>query len=132
MAGDDEDSWKSILEAEGYDVECVLSGLGEIPGIRKLYAAHAAQAINEVEQSEAVADSSDMASPVELASKGSVPVFGNAINDGTYDIDVECSSSMFPIESCKLDADNGSLTATLFMGGTGYRYVYPGGGCVYF
>ncbi len=126
MAGDDEDSWKSILTSEGYDVECVLSGLGEISGIRKLYAAHAASAINEIQQSDAVASSSDMAAPVELTSQGAAPVFGKDIQDGSYDIDVECSSSMFPIESCELDVNSGDMTATLFMGGTGYRYVYPG------
>ncbi|MCK4257647.1 MAG: sirohydrochlorin cobaltochelatase [Halanaerobiales bacterium] len=29
MAGDEEDSWKSVLESEGFEVECVLKGLGE-------------------------------------------------------------------------------------------------------
>ncbi len=41
MAGDEEDSWKSILEAEGFEVECILRGLGENPNIRKCFLAHA-------------------------------------------------------------------------------------------
>lgn len=41
MAGDEPDSWKSLLEAEGVEVECVLKGLGEYDAIRALYAAHA-------------------------------------------------------------------------------------------
>lgn len=44
MAGGEEDSWKSLLEAEGYEVTCVLKGLGEYKGIQKLYAEHARQA----------------------------------------------------------------------------------------
>ena len=32
MAGDEEDSWKSQLQASGYEVECVLKGLGEFEG----------------------------------------------------------------------------------------------------
>ena len=41
LAGDEPDSWKSMLEAEGYQVSCVLRGLGENPGVRALFAAHA-------------------------------------------------------------------------------------------
>ena len=40
MAGDDEDSWKSIFEAEGYEVECVLEGLGQLPEVCGLFAEH--------------------------------------------------------------------------------------------
>ena len=40
MAGDEEDSWKSQFEAEGYSVECVLEGLGQQPEIQGLYVEH--------------------------------------------------------------------------------------------
>lgn len=45
MAGDDEDSWKSRFEAEGYEVECVLRGLGELEPIQQLFVEHAQAAI---------------------------------------------------------------------------------------
>ena len=48
MAGDDEDSWKSIFEAAGYEVECVLEGLGSIEAIQQMYVAHAQTAIDEL------------------------------------------------------------------------------------
>ena len=48
MAGDDEDSWKSAFEAEGYEVECVLKGLGEFPEIQQLYVKHAQDAIDKL------------------------------------------------------------------------------------
>ena len=41
MAGDESDSWKSVFEKEGYEVECVLDGLGQIYDVAKLYAEHA-------------------------------------------------------------------------------------------
>ena len=44
MAGDDEDSWKSILTHEGYQVTCLLRGLGESRQIQTLFASHAADA----------------------------------------------------------------------------------------
>jgi sirohydrochlorin cobaltochelatase len=37
MAGDEEDSWKSVFEKEGYEVECNLKGLGEYEGIRRMF-----------------------------------------------------------------------------------------------
>ena len=46
MAGDEEDSWKSVFEAEGYEVECVLRGLGELPTIQELYVQHVQDAID--------------------------------------------------------------------------------------
>lgn len=46
MAGDEEDSWKTAFEKEGYTVECLLRGLGENEAIRKIYVDHAQAAIN--------------------------------------------------------------------------------------
>lgn len=48
MAGDEEDSWKSAFLAEGYDVECLLRGLGENEDIQKLYVEHAQKAIDSL------------------------------------------------------------------------------------
>ena len=46
MAGDDEDSWKTVFENAGYEVVCVLKGLGEYEAIQNLLAAHAQAAID--------------------------------------------------------------------------------------
>ena len=48
MAGDEEDSWKSIFEAAGYEVECVLEGLGQLPEIQQIFVQHAQAAIDSV------------------------------------------------------------------------------------
>ncbi|MDO5862419.1 MAG: sirohydrochlorin cobaltochelatase [Thermoplasmata archaeon] len=47
MAGDEEDSLCSMLKAEGYDVECVVRGLGEFPGFRQLFMDHIRYAIEK-------------------------------------------------------------------------------------
>ena len=49
MAGDEEDSWKSIFTAAGYEVECVLEGLGQVPEIQQIYVEHAQAAVAQVE-----------------------------------------------------------------------------------
>ena len=40
MAGEDEDSWKTRMEQEGYEVVCVVKGLGENEAIQEIYASH--------------------------------------------------------------------------------------------
>ena len=40
MAGDSADSWKNRLRNEGFQVDSVLKGLGEYPGIRQIYCDH--------------------------------------------------------------------------------------------
>lgn len=40
MAGDDPDSWYSQFKAAGYEVRPVIKGLGEYPGIRRLFVEH--------------------------------------------------------------------------------------------
>ncbi len=40
MAGDEADSFKSILTQQGYEVECVLQGLGMLSGVQELYCRH--------------------------------------------------------------------------------------------
>ena len=47
MAGDEEDSWKNIFEQAGYEVECILKGLGEFQAIRDIYLEHISQAMEQ-------------------------------------------------------------------------------------
>lgn len=46
MAGDEEGSWKTAFKAEGFEVECVLRGLGEFSSIHDMYVQHISNAIN--------------------------------------------------------------------------------------
>ena len=40
MAGEEEDSWKSILQGKGYHVEAILEGLGSNNGFADLFVDH--------------------------------------------------------------------------------------------
>lgn len=40
MAGEEEDSWKVVLEREGFEVLCIVEGLGENKDIRKIFIEH--------------------------------------------------------------------------------------------
>lgn len=45
MAGDEEDSWKQVLSARGYEVRCVLKGLGQLEAVRWIYVQHVRAAL---------------------------------------------------------------------------------------
>ena len=48
MAGDEEDSWKSVFEGAGYEVVCVVEGLGGIPAVQEILTEHAQAAADSV------------------------------------------------------------------------------------
>lgn len=48
--------------------------------------------------------------------------------DGQYSVTAECGAAMFKIIDAKLNVVNGTILATLTLGGTGYDYLYPGTG----
>ncbi len=47
MAGNEEDSWKTLFEQSGYEVECILKGLGEFREIRAQYLKHVEDMLTE-------------------------------------------------------------------------------------
>ena len=48
VAGDEDGSWKTTFENEGYEVVCLLRGLGENEAIRQIYVDHAQAAIDSL------------------------------------------------------------------------------------
>lgn len=157
MASLEPDSIRSQFAAAGYEVDCVLEGLGQDPQIQQIYVDHVQEAIDklagaaaetegtaETEQDDVyvpdpaqveaaaaidttkVADASDMAAPPETGSSTEAEAEPVALKDGTYDIKVTSSSKMFNIEACSLTVKDGSMTADMTLGGTGYLFLYPG------
>ncbi len=47
MAGDEEDSWKSAFEGEGYEVVTVVEGLGQLENIQEIYVEHCKKAMEQ-------------------------------------------------------------------------------------
>lgn len=48
LAGKEPDSWKSILEREGYQVTCILEGFAQMPQFQKVYLSHLEKTLEEV------------------------------------------------------------------------------------
>ena len=58
MAGDEEDSWKSVFQSEGFEVECVLKGLGSMKEIQDILVAHTQNAIDMLDEDYETGDAS--------------------------------------------------------------------------
>lgn len=48
MAGEEEGSWKKTFEDAGYEVECIVRGLGELEAIQDVFAQHAQAAVDSL------------------------------------------------------------------------------------
>ncbi|WKY44124.1 sirohydrochlorin cobaltochelatase [Eubacteriaceae bacterium ES2] len=50
LAGDEEDSWNTLLKEQGFETQVILEGLGEYPGIQALFLEHlnAAKSVKEM------------------------------------------------------------------------------------
>ncbi len=75
-----------------------------------------------------VASEDEKATAQEVGIEGMFPVYGRDIEDGTYEVAVECSSSMFRVERAVLTVSGGEMTADLTLSGTGYLKLYMGTG----
>ena len=102
MAGDDDDSWKSMFEASGaFDsIDCQIAGLGEIADIQKIYVNHTADAIANAD----LADTSAADAKKKLSDDQSA-----ALTDGTYTAAFNTDSSMFHVN----EANDGQGTLTV-------------------
>jgi len=75
---------------------------------------------------EGVAPAAETVPSEDVVEDGMVPVYAESLVDGTYPVTVDSSSSMFNVEACELTVQDGTMTARMHMGGTGYLKVYPG------
>lgn len=103
MAGDEEDSWKTAFESAGYRVECVLKGMGQYPGVRKMIVDHCREALEAPERVEAA-----------------------QLREGTYEIGVKSSANMFKVAGCALTVEKGEMYAVMTMSGNGYGKLFLG------
>lgn len=81
-----------------------------------------------VQVSETVVATEETAEQQSVGTEGMTPVLASELRDGVYQIQVDSSSSMFRIEACELTVKDGSMTADMKMGGTGYLKLYMGTG----
>ena len=95
MAGDDDDSWKSMFTASGkFDsVDTQIAGLGEVEAVQNIYVQHVRDAL---------ASGANIATGTAVASD-------STLEDGTYLADFTTDSSMFHVN----EANNGKGTLTV-------------------
>lgn len=63
-----------------------------------------------------------------VSTEAANPIYANSIKDGTYNIEVDSSSSMFRVVNCELTVENGAMQAVMTMSGQGYGALYMGTG----
>ena len=120
MAGDDDDTWKSMFQADGsFDsIECQIEGLGRIEDVQKLYVAHVEAAINEA--------------GIEVSSSGEKKETSTEeLADGEYDVYFNTDSSMFKVnEACdgkgKLTVKDGEMTIHISLVSKKIVNLFPG------
>lgn len=110
----DPESWYSVFNAAGLDVQTDVRGLGEIKAIRDLLVAHAKAAV----------DLKDVDIPSEFNPEN--PDNKEELADGVYDIQVECEQAMFKIDSCTLTVKDGKMTADLVLGSESFDKMFVG------
>ena len=95
MAGDDDDSWKSMFTASGkFDkIDTQIAGLGRIPAVQDIYKAHTQAAIeslgaDDTAKTEAAADAAETVKFDDIA---------NYPKDGVYEVYFNTDSSMFGV-----------------------------------
>ena len=64
-----------------------------------------------------IADASAYYRKSEVGREGMAPLYPEDIEEGTYEIEVETSSSMFPVTHCDLIVADGKFQAKMTLGG---------------
>ena len=110
----------------------VMSGCGS-QGTETTAASAGTQAETAAETAEAekpseTAAEKETVAPSEVVEEGMVPVYAGELKDGTYEIKVDSSSSMFNITDCLLTVEDGAMSAVMTMSGKGYLKVFMGTG----
>ncbi|MBQ3392526.1 MAG: sirohydrochlorin cobaltochelatase [Lachnospiraceae bacterium] len=118
MAGDEEDSWKSMFAADGSfeKIDTQIEGLGRIPAVQALYVAHT---------SEAAGAPAAAGEAQEAAQTAAVP------EDGTYEAVFTTDSSMFHVNEANEDkgvltVQDGQMTIHVSLASKNIVNLFPG------
>ena len=77
-------------------------------------------------QADQVASAGEMTMVEEVVEEGMTPVSPSELKDGTYEVEMKSSSSMFKVDRCELRVENGTMQAVLYMTSQSYLYLYAG------
>lgn len=115
MAGEEEDSWKSMFEASGNfeSVEAQIAGLGRMKAVQELYIAHAKAAMSQQPE------------------KATAKAKSSALKDGIYEASFDTDSGMFHVNEANegkgvLTVKDGQMSIHVSLAGTGIVNLFPG------
>lgn len=116
MAGDEEDSWKSMFTADGSfeSIDTQIAGLGRIPEVQALYVAHTAAALE-----------------AEPFAAGEAETAAADLEDGTYTALFNTDSSMFHVNEANegkgvLTVEGGQMTIHVSLASKGILNLFVG------
>ncbi len=73
-----------------------------------------------------VASAGEMTTVEEVVEAGMTPVYASELKNGTYEVEMKSSSSMFKVDRCELQVKDGKMQAVLYMTSQSYLYLYAG------
>ena len=121
MAGDEEDSWKSLFAASGaFDrIDCQIEGLGRIEEVQDLYVQHTAEALQDLSGSETEEAAEEQTTDEAV------------LEDGTYSVKFTTDSSMFHVNEAldgmgELTVKDGQMTIHISLGSKNIVNLFPG------
>ncbi|MBQ0065208.1 MAG: sirohydrochlorin cobaltochelatase [Firmicutes bacterium] len=114
MAGDDEDSWKSMFAKE-FEVDCQIAGLGRIEAVQDIY----------VEHTKAALAGKDIQGDIEQTNDE------QELADGIYTVDFTTDSNMFHANETQdgkavLTVKDGKMNVHVILAGKGILNLYVG------
>ena len=85
-----------------------------------------AQSENAEAADAGVASGDETVEAKEVVEDGMEPVSADQLKEGTYEVTVDSSSSMFKVTKCELTVKDGAMQAVMTMSGSGYGKLYLG------
>ena len=88
--------------------------------------ASAGETGNAAPKADQVASAGEMTTVEEVVEAGMTLVYASELKDCTYEVEMKSSSSMFKVDRCELQVENGQMQAVLYMSSQSYLYLYAG------
>lgn len=119
----------SACSSEAGSVASSLSAAPEItetPEVQEASEAEGSAAESAAPKADQVASAGEMTTVEDVVEEGMAPVYPSELKDGTYEVEMKSSSSMFKVDRCELKVENGTMQAVLYMTSQSYLYLYAG------
>lgn len=115
-----------LLSACGSETASAASGVSNGSEAAEEVAASSGETEIAAPKADQVASAGEMTTVEEVVEAGMTPVYASELKDGTYEVEMKSSSSMFKVDRCELQVKDGKMQAVLYMTSQSYLYLYAG------